>query len=271
MKLFSLFHMIKTFTVDAFTDKMFSGNPAAVCLLEKELDDSLMLNIASEMNLSETAFVKKINDGFSLRWFTPKTEVELCGHATLASAHILWQEGILMPDEVAVFHTVFRGKLTARKTKDEIELNFPVNTPVLSETNEQLEKALGIKPVSLSITDHHYMVELNSEEELKNVSPDFDLLGKLEKYGTIITCRSEKNDLDFISRFFAPVKGINEDPVTGSAHCVLTPYWSSKLNKKTMKAFQASERGGYLTVTLEGDRVLIAGKAVTVLNGNLMI
>jgi PhzF family phenazine biosynthesis protein len=263
--------MIKTYTVDAFTDKMFSGNPAAVCILEKELDDKVMLNIASEMNLSETAFVKKINGGFSLRWFTPKTEVELCGHATLASAHILWQEGILKPDETAVFHTVYKGKLTAKKSGDEIELNFPVNTPFPSEQNKELEKALGIKPVSLSTTDHHYLFELNSEDELKNVTPDFDLLGKLEKYGTIITCRSEKNNLDFISRFFAPKKGINEDPVTGSAHCVLTPYWSSKLDKKTMKAYQASERGGDLTVTLEGDRVLIAGKAVTVLNGSLMI
>ncbi|HMS34090.1 MAG TPA: PhzF family phenazine biosynthesis protein [Ignavibacteria bacterium] len=263
--------MIKTFTVDAFTDKMFSGNPAAVCLLEKEIEDSLMLNIASEMNLSETAFVKKINDGFSLRWFTPKVEVELCGHATLAGAHILWQEGILKPEEEAVFHTVFKGKLTAKKIGDEIELNFPVNAPFPSEQNKELETALGIKSLSLSTTDHHYLVELNSEDELKNVSPDFDLLGKLEKYGTILTCRSEKNNLDFISRFFAPAKGIKEDPVTGSAHCVLTPFWSAKLNKKTMKAFQASERGGNLTVTLDGDRVLIAGKAVTVLNGNLMI
>ena len=263
--------MIKTFIVDAFTDKMFSGNPAAVCLLEKDLDDKVMQSIAAEMNLSETAFVKKLNDGFSLRWFTPTSEVELCGHATLASAHILWQEGILKPDEEAAFHTVYKGKLTAKKKGDEIELNFPVNTPFQSEENKELEKALGVKPVFLSTTDHHYLVELKSEDELKNVSPDFELLEKLEKYGTILTCRSENKDIDFISRFFAPAKGVREDPVTGSAHCVLTPYWSSKLNKKTMKAFQASERGGHLTVTLAGERVLIAGNAVTVLSGNLMI
>ena len=263
--------MIKTFTVDAFTDKMFSGNPAAVCLIEKDLDDTTMLNIAAEMNLSETAFVKKLNDGFSLRWFTPKSEVELCGHATLASAHILWQEGILSQDEEAVFHTVFKGKLTAMKTGDEIELNFPVNIPVQSAENPELEKALGVKPFRLSITDNHYLAELRSEEELKSVSPDFELLEKLEKYGMILTCRSESKDIDFISRFFAPAKGVKEDPVTGSAHCVLTPYWSSKLNKKTMKAFQASERGGNLTVTLAGERVLIAGNAVTVLSGNLTI
>ncbi len=263
--------MIKTFTVDAFTDKMFSGNPAAVCLMENEIDDALMQNIAAEMNLSETAFVKKIKDGFSLRWFTPKTEVELCGHATLASAHILWQEGILNPDEEAVFYTVFKGKLTARKTGDEIELNFPVNAPVQTEFIKELEEAIGVRPVRLGVTDHHYLAELNSEEELRNVSPDFDLLEKLEKYGTILTCRSENKEYDFISRFFAPAKGVKEDPVTGSAHCVLTPYWSSKLNRKKLNAYQASERGGKLTVTLEGERVLISGKAVTVLTGSLLL
>lgn len=263
--------MIKTFTVDAFTDKMFTGNPAAVCLMENETDDALMQNIAAEMNLSETAFVKKTEDGFRLRWFTPKTEVELCGHATLASAHILWQEEILKPDEEAVFHTVFRGKLTAKKSGDEIELNFPVNAPVQAVQNKELEKALGVRPVWLGITDHHYLAELNSEDELKNVTPDFELLEKLEKYGTILTCRSENKEYDFISRFFAPAKGVKEDPVTGSAHCVLTPYWSSKLNKKKLRAYQASERGGKLTVTLEGERVLISGKAVTVLSGNLLI
>ena len=261
--------MLKIFTVDAFTDKVFSGNPAAVCLLEKELDDSLLQNIAAEMNLSETAFVKKTDDGFSLRWFTPKSEVELCGHATLASAHVLWQEGILEHDEEAVFQTVLKGKLTAKKTGDQIVLNFPVNSPKPSKRNEQLEKILNVNPVYFGTTDHHYVVELNSEDEVKNVKPDFSLLEKQEKYGTIITSKSESKDYDFVSRFFAPAKGINEDPVTGSAHCVLTPYWSQKLNKNNMKAYQASERGGYITVTLEGDRVLLGGKAVTVVKGEL--
>ncbi|MBK8549707.1 MAG: PhzF family phenazine biosynthesis protein [Ignavibacteria bacterium] len=263
--------MLKIFTVDAFTDKMFSGNPAGVCLLQNDLDDSILQKIAAEMNLSETAFVKKLNEGFSLRWFTPVTEVELCGHATLSSAHILWQEGILNPEEEAVFHTVFKGILTAKKAGDEIELNFPANPPFQSEQNEELEKALGIKPVNLETTDHHYILELDSETIVKNVRPDFNLLNKLEKYGTIITAKAEKNDYDFVSRFFAPAKGINEDPVTGSAHCVLAPYWSKKLNKKSMKAYQTSQRGGYLNVTMEGDRVLIAGKAVTVLKGELLI
>ena len=263
--------MLKIFTVDAFTDKMFSGNPAAVCLLEKDLDDSVLQSIAAEMNLSETAFVKKTDNGFSLRWFTPKTEVELCGHATLASAHILWQEGILKPDDEAAFHTVFKGKLTAKKTGDEIELNFPVNSPKPSDPNEELEIALNVKPAYLSVTDNHYLVEFMSENDVRNVSPDFSLLSKLDKYGTIITAKAENKNYDFVSRFFAPMKGINEDPVTGSAHCVLAPYWSEKLNKKTLKAFQASERGGKLTVTMHGDRVLISGKAVTVLAGELFI
>ncbi len=263
--------MQKIFTVDAFTDKMFSGNPAAVCLLQNELNDSILHSIAAEMNLSETAFVKKMDNGFSLRWFTPVSEVELCGHATLASAHILWQEGILKPDEEAVFHTVYKGILTAKKDGDEIELDFPVNIPESAGLNKELEKALGIKITNSETTNAHFIVELNSENEVRNVKPDFDLLGKLEKFGTIITARSDNKEYDFVSRFFAPAKGINEDPVTGSAHCVLTPYWNKKLGKKTMKAFQASQRGGSLTVTLEGDRVLIAGNAVTVLSGELYI
>lgn len=261
--------MLNIFTVDAFTDKIFSGNPAAVCLSDNDLKENVMQSIAAEMNLSETAFVKKIINGFSLRWFTPKAEVELCGHATLASAHILWQEGILKQDEEAVFQTVYKGILTAKKNADEIILDFPVNSPKVSGRNIELENALNCRPVYTGTTDHNYLVELSSENEVKNVKPDFALLEKLEKYGTIITAKAENKNYDFVSRFFAPQKGINEDPVTGSAHCVLTPYWSRKLNKKTLNAYQASARGGYLTVSDEGGRVLISGKAVTVLKGEL--
>ena len=268
--------MLRIFTVDAFTDKIFSGNPAAVCLLddnEKNMDDNTMQSIAAEMNLSETAFVKNLNGngGFSLRWFTPKTEVELCGHATLSAAHILWQEKIIPENAESVFHTVFKGILTAKKKDDSIELNFPVNIPKPSDPIKELETSLGIKPLHIEITDHHYIAELNSEEEVLNVKPDFKALEKLEKYGTIITAASVNKGFDFISRFFAPSKGVPEDPVTGSAHCVLAPYWSKKLNKNSLKAFQASERGGYMEVTLEGDRVLISGKAITVLAGHLLV
>ncbi|MCB0727879.1 MAG: PhzF family phenazine biosynthesis protein [Ignavibacteria bacterium] len=265
--------MLKIFTVDAFTDKLFSGNPAAVCLPDQEIDEKLMLSIAAEMNLSETAFVKKLNDreGFSLRWFTPKSEVELCGHATLSAAHILWQENIIPAGNEAVFHTLYKGKLTAKKTNEGIELNFPVNVPAIADSFAEFESALGFKPVSFAVTDHHYLAEMNTVVELLNVKPDFKALEKLEKYGTIITAASDNENYDFVSRFFAPSKGVPEDPVTGSAHCVLTPYWSKKLNKTSLMAFQASERGGYLKVSLVDDRVLITGNAVTVLSGQLFL
>jgi len=264
--------MTKIFTVDAFTDKPFAGNPAGVCLLEKNKDDGWLLNVAAEMNLSETAFVKKEPDGFSLRWFTPKVEVELCGHATLASSHILWQEEILEPGEEAVFNTVFSGRLTALKNGDEITLNFPSIPVKDTHSTPELEKALGIKPIYVGdcgVGEYNYLVELESEEQVKNLEPDFSLIAKLPKFGVIVTAKSKNEAYDFVSRYFAPAKGINEDPVTGAAHCSLAPYWAAKLNKNEMNAYQASERGGYLKVRLEGDRVLLIGKAVTVLEGNL--
>lgn len=263
--------MIKIFTVDAFTDTPFTGNPAAVCIPDHEISDSLMQSIAFEMNLSETAFLTERNDGFGLRWFTPKAEVELCGHATLASAHILWQENIIPDSQEAVFHTMYKGILKALKNGNEITLNFPANIPSPSNANEILSKALNVNPVNFFVTDNHYLIELNSETELRNVNPDFSLLKTFPKYGTILTCRSDDQEIDFVSRFFAPAKGVDEDPVTGSAHCVLAPYWSDKLGKKKMNAYQASERGGKLTVEISGDRVLISGSAVTVTKGELFL
>lgn len=261
--------MIKIFTVDAFTDVPFRGNPAAVCLPEKNLDENLMQKIAFEMNLSETAFVVKKEDGFSLRWFTPESEVELCGHATLASAHILWQENYLGKNETAVFHTIYKGILKADCNQDGIILDFPVNTPNKSNEVPELSEALGIKPKTVMTTEDHYLAELNSGDEVKNIQPDFALLKKLPKFGIIITAASGSDKYDFISRFFAPKKGIDEDPVTGSAHCVLAPYWSEKLAKNSLVAFQASKRGGILSLTLKNDRVMIAGKAVTIMSGIL--
>ena len=263
--------MIKIFIVDAFTDVSFKGNPAAVCLPDKDLDEKLMQKIAFEMNLSETAFVVKKDDGFGLRWFTPESEVELCGHATLASAHILWQEKILGNSDTAVFHTLYKGVLTADLNRNGITLDFPVNIPKKSSDAPELNKALGIIPINLLTTEHHYLAVLNSEKELVNALPDFALLRKLTKFGIIITSLSDNAKYDFISRFFAPQKGINEDPVTGSAHCVLAPYWSEKLGKNTLKAFQASKRGGELLLTLKNERVLITGNAVTIMSGILNI
>ncbi|MBV6479960.1 MAG: putative isomerase YddE [Ignavibacteria bacterium] len=261
--------MIKIFTVDAFTDDAFNGNPAAVCLPDFPLDEKMMQNIAFEMNLSETAFVFKSNGAFNLRWFTPECEVDLCGHATLASAHILWQEKFLAKNEPAVFQTLYKGILKANFNDPHITLDFPVNVPVKCKDIPKLNHALGVAPKTLLETEHHYLAELNSEEEVINATPDFESLKNLSKYGIIITSVSDTDSFDFISRFFAPKKGINEDPVTGSAHCVLAPYWSEKLGKSSLSAYQASKRGGALKIALKKDRVLISGKAVTIISGIL--
>ncbi len=261
---------LKIFTVDAFTNVPFAGNPAAVCLLDEEVSDGWMTDVAAEMNLSETAFLLKKNDGYSLRWFTPKVEVQLCGHATLASAHILWQKGILSKDEEARFHTL-SGLLSVNYIEGEYEMNFPAYESKPSNGNTELIKALGIEPVSLCETDHHYICELTSDEEVLKINPSFEILMGLEKFGTIITAKSSDGNYDFISRFFAPAKGINEDPVTGSAHCALAPYWMNKLNKNILTAYQASERGGVIKLRVEGDRVFLKGSAVTITEGELLV
>lgn len=230
-----------------------------------------MQKIAAEMNLSETAFVKKINGVFSLRWFTPLVEVELCGHATLASAHILWQEEILSEEDEVVFQTVYKGTLTASKDDETISVNLPANVPVPENETSEIEKALNVVPEKVYSTKDHYLVELKSEDEVRKLIPDFNLIGRLSKFGIIITAISKTSGYDFVSRFFAPSKGVNEDPVTGSAHCVLAPYWSSKLGKTIMSAYQASERGGSMTVEIMNDRILLRGKAVTVLEGKIFV
>ena len=261
---------IKVFTVDAFTDKLFSGNPAGVCLVDEELSENTMIGISSEMNLSETAFVKKTEDGLNLRWFTPKVEVQLCGHATLASAHILWQEGVLAPDEGAKFHTL-SGLLTVINDNGEYEMDFPAYNVRDVSPNEKLISALGVKPLAFAEAEHHYICELENEEQLRNISPSFETLMGLEKFGTIITSVSSQTGYDFVSRFFAPAKGINEDPVTGSAHCSLGPYWMSKTGKNEFTAYQASERGGTVKIKMKNGRVLLKGRAVTFLEGELSI
>ena len=269
--------MEKIYIADAFTDKKFAGNPAAVCVLEdseNEMDVKWMQKIAAEMNLSETAFVKKNTDvnEFLLRWFTPEVEVELCGHATLATSHILWQTGILNENDAAVFNTLYSGKLIATKNNDEITLDFPLIPVIDSEPIPDLEKALKVEPLYTGIcgkSECNYFIEIGSEEKLRNLKPDLNLIASLPKFGVVITCLSESKEYDFISRYFAPSKGISEDPVTGSAHCSLAPYWSKKLNKTEMNAFQASKRGGSMKVKIYGDRVFLTGKAVTVMEGKL--
>lgn len=265
--------MNNLFIVDAFTDKPFSGNPAAVCILQESKPDEWLQKFAAEMNLSETAFVKKDSNGFSLRWFTPEVEVELCGHATLAASHVIWQNEFINQNQDLVFHSVYSGTLTASKNKDEITLNFPSIPTSISESTPDLEKALGAVPVSVhncGKSEYNFLVELESESQIRNLKPDFNLMAKLPKFGVIITAKSDNIDYDFVSRYFAPAKGINEDPVTGSAHCSLAPYWSKKLGKTEMKAFQASKRGGSMIVRIENDRVFLTGKAVTITEGKFL-
>lgn len=260
---------IPIFQVDAFTDKPFAGNPAAVCILPEPRSDGWMQNVAQEMNLSETAFLHEQEDGFSLRWFTPAIEVDLCGHATLASAHILWETGMLNPEEQARFHTR-SGLLLAERKGTEIELNFPATPEEPTDAPPGLSEALGVTFAYIGRSRFDYLVEVDSEEIVRNVQPDFALLRTLSIRGIMITSVASSSEYDFVSRFFAPGAGVDEDPVTGSAHCCLGPYWSKRLGKETFMAYQASKRGGVVRVRVAGDRVYLGGRAITVLCGELM-
>ncbi len=258
---------MKIYQVDAFTSKPFKGNPAAVYILEGYPDKQWMLDVASEMNLSETAFIAPVREGFNLRWFTPHSEVDLCGHATLASAHILWERGYLRRDETAVFHTK-SGPLSAITHGDWIQLNFPATPAREIEPPEELIAALNVQPIYAGKTIFDYLIEVDSEDIVLNISPDFTRLLKMDARGVIVTAKSE--EYDFVSRFFAPRVGVPEDPVTGSSHCCLAPYWSLKLCKNRMTAYQASARGGELILRADGDRVFIEGQAITVMVGDLL-
>lgn len=258
------------FKVDSFTEKPFAGNPAGVCILPGPRDESWMRNVAREMNLSETAFLYRGRDGYELRWFTPVVEVELCGHATLASAHILWETGDLAPKAQARFQTK-SGLLTASRSGDMIELDFPAKPEERSEAPEGLIEALGVTPRYVGRNAFDYLVEVDSQEIVRDVAPDFARLGKIPARGAIVTAAASSAGFDFVSRFFAPAVGVDEDPVTGSAHCCLGPYWGAKLGKTDLKAYQASARGGIVRVRLAGDRVLLGGHAVTILRGELAV
>ena len=260
---------IPFFQVDAFTAKPFTGNPAAVCLLEKEAEADWMQAVAAEMNLSETVFVTPRANGFDLRRFTPATEVALCGHATLASAHVLWETGRLAEDDTANFHTR-SGVLTAKRAGDWIELDFPATPAEPIEPPPGLSDLLGSVPRFVGRSRFDLLLELTDAEELRDLNPDFAGLSSLPVRGFIVTTKSDVPEYDFLSRFFAPAAGINEDPVTGSAHCALAPFWGERLGKSEMTAFQASARGGVVKVKLAGKRVLLRGQALTVLRGELV-
>lgn len=255
--------------IDAFTDRPFSGNPAAVCLLPSPRDADWMQRVAAEMNLAETAFLVRRPDGFDLRWFTPATEVDLCGHATLASAHALWEEGQLDPSVLARFHTR-SGILTARRGEQMIWLDFPATPEEPISSPPELARGLGVTIQYLGRTQFDYLVEVASEETVRSLAPDLGELACLPARGVIVTARSEHSDFDFVSRFFAPAAGIPEDPVTGSAHCGLGPFWSARLHKSELVGYQASSRGGTVRVSVKGDRVHLGGQAVTVLRGELL-
>jgi PhzF family phenazine biosynthesis protein len=256
--------------VDAFTATPFRGNPAAVCVLDRAVDETWMQLIAREMNLSETAFVLKQEDGFNLRWFTPTTEVPLCGHATLATAHVLWTEGHLAKDQAACFQTV-SGLLTANLKDDWIELNFPANFSEATEIPETLITALGVPLKTVVKNSLGYLIEVESAETVRHLQPNFSLLKTLPLANVIVTSIADSDsEYDFVSRFFAPGLGIDEDPVTGAAHCCLAPYWHDKLGKNEFFAYQASLRGGIVKVNYDGgDRVFLQGQAVTIMRGEM--
>ncbi len=255
--------------VDAFTDQPFCGNPAAVCVLPEPAEETWMRNVAREMNLSETAFLVREKDGFNLRWFTPTVEIALCGHATLASAHVLWEDGHIPPQQEARFHTK-SGLLTAQRKGEWIEMNFPAVLEKPSAPPDGLAEALGTLFRYVGKNKFDYIVELNSAEMVRKLQPNFSALRTLGVRGVIVTSRSDTPEFDFISRFFAPGSGIDEDPVTGSAHACLGPFWQQRLGKTEFVGYQASERGGVVRVQVNGDRVLLGGKAVTVLRGELV-
>jgi predicted PhzF superfamily epimerase YddE/YHI9 len=265
-------NLLKIVQIDAFTSTPFKGNPAAVCVLPAVRDTAWMQDVAREMNLPETAFLVRrqpAEDGFDLRWFTPAVEVDLCGHATLASAHALWEDGHLPPDETARFHTK-SGLLTARRIDDWIELNFPATPAIAATAPDGLAHAIGASPRYVGRSRFDYLIELESEALVRDLRPDFGRLRQLPVRGVIVTSQATTPGWDFVSRFFAPAAGIDEDPVTGSAHCCLGPFWSGRLGKPTLMARQVSSRGGTVRVTLDGDRVRLAGQAVTVMRGELV-
>ena len=254
--------------VDAFTDTPFAGNPAAVCLLDAPRDDGWMQAVGAEMNLPETAFVRAIADGFALRWFTPTVEVDLCGHATLAAAHVLWEAGRLAPDAVARFHTK-SGVLTAARRDGWIELDFPAEPALAEDAPAALGQALGAGAKWTGRNRFDWLIEVESASVVRALAPDLARLATVPTRGVIVTAPGDDARADFVSRFFAPRAGIPEDPVTGSAHCCLAPYWASRFGRPALTGYQASPRGGLVRVRLAGERVILGGQAVTILRGEL--
>jgi PhzF family phenazine biosynthesis protein len=260
---------IPIFQIDAFTHEPFKGNPAAVCLLSKEMPEIWMQKIALEMNLSETAFLLKENEGYHLRWFTPVLEVDLCGHATLASAFVLYHKNLVKKMDLISFYSR-SGELNASIKDDWITLNFPAFDEKPFIETERLGEILGVNPIEVVKSGENIIVELKTSLEIRQLKPDFIKLANIPYQGLAVTARSDNPKFDFISRYFAPRVGINEDPVTGSAHACLGPYWMKRLKNK-MLAYQASVRGGIVKIEIQGKRVLLGGQAVMIFEGELQI
>jgi PhzF family phenazine biosynthesis protein len=254
------------YIVDAFADRPFTGNNAAVCFLTEPAPTEWMQQVAAEMKLAETCFIRPERDGFELRWFTPVLEVDLCGHATLAAAHVMWESDRLAADELARFHTR-SGLLTVERGADGITMDFPAWDPEPFPEGRDVAVLLGARPVSTWRHGMQGLVEVEDEQMVRSLSPDFARLMKYPLRGVIVTARSDDPAYDFVSRYFAPRVGVPEDPVTGSAHCCLAPFWGERLKKKDMVGYQASARGGVVRVGLRGDRVCLTGRAVTVVRG----
>ena len=257
--------------VDAFTSERFRGNPAAICILEHEAQTEWMQRLANEMNLSETAYVVPRGGSFGLRWFTPAVEVKLCGHATVAAAHVLWEEGFVPAGAECRFETL-SGRLTARRTKGWIDVEFPREEVSESAIPDAAERALAVKAIRAAESPRlsYLVLELESERAVIAAAPDYALAAKLAHQGLIVTSRAAGSDCDFVSRFFAPRMGVNEDPATGSAHCVLGPYWERALGRSELRARQLSPRGAEIRVKLDETRVTLGGQAVTVMRGELV-
>jgi predicted PhzF superfamily epimerase YddE/YHI9 len=256
--------------VDAFTDRPFRGNPAAVCVLDRPRPDDWLAAVAREMNLSETAFLERRADGWSLRWFTPAVEVELCGHATLASAHALWEAGLAAPDETLRFHTR-SGKLTARRDPAGVILDFPAEPAIAQPPPAGLLDALGMARAEATARNRFdWLVQADTATQVRGLQPDMAELARIETRGVVVTALADDDSHDFVSRWFGPRVGVNEDPVTGSAHCCLGPWWATRLGRDQLRGYQASARGGTVGVHVRAGRVELIGQAVTVLRGELL-
>lgn len=254
--------------IDSFTSAPFTGNPAAVCLLDAPTDDAWMQRVAAEMNLAETAFVRPGEGEYALRWFTPTIEVDLCGHATLAAAHALWELG--QTDAQTLRFATRSGILTAERVDGRIRLDFPAEPAVAADPAPGLMEALGTNGAHVGRNRLDHLVVVETEDEVRAIAPDFRRLAKAVTRGVMVTARSAEEH-DFVSRFFAPAAGIDEDPVTGSAHCCLGPYWSERLGRRELVGYQASARGGIVRVAVRGERVYLDGEAVTVLRGEVVV